>query len=171
MANIKVSEMPTATSINNEDYLMVVQGNENKKITAETLSLKPNIITGQLAENYTLTSNDYEKITLSSIATIGDNLSISNGGIKCAKSGFVKVSAKIVFNSCSAGEKWLTLLRDTAAAAAMPFNTSTNRISLSIPPLLINVQANQTFYMQVRGASGDVIRGARSYTEMTVEYV
>ena len=37
MANIKVSEMPLATSIAPEDLLTVVQGGGNKKITASTL--------------------------------------------------------------------------------------------------------------------------------------
>ena len=37
MANIKVSELNEATTINDEDLLMVVQGNENKKVSIETL--------------------------------------------------------------------------------------------------------------------------------------
>ncbi len=48
MANIKVSEMPTATSVNNEDYLMVVQGNENKKITYENLNNNFNLLSNQI---------------------------------------------------------------------------------------------------------------------------
>lgn len=37
MANIKVSELNEATTINNDDLLMVVQNNESKKISGETL--------------------------------------------------------------------------------------------------------------------------------------
>lgn len=35
MANIKVSELNTATSFNDEDYTMIVQNGENKKITRQ----------------------------------------------------------------------------------------------------------------------------------------
>lgn len=42
MANIKVSELPSATSLNDEDLVMIVQNNESKKINGENL-LKRNI--------------------------------------------------------------------------------------------------------------------------------
>ena len=35
MANIKVSELPSASSFGDNDYAMIVQGGENKKITKE----------------------------------------------------------------------------------------------------------------------------------------
>lgn len=37
MANIKVSELPTATEFNDDDYVMIVQSNTNKKITKENM--------------------------------------------------------------------------------------------------------------------------------------
>lgn len=37
MANIKVSELPTATSFEDDDYVMIVQSNTNKKITKENM--------------------------------------------------------------------------------------------------------------------------------------
>lgn len=37
MANIKVSELPSATSLNDEDLVMIVQNNESKKISGEDL--------------------------------------------------------------------------------------------------------------------------------------
>ncbi len=129
------------------------------------------IITAELPSNYTVTSSDYERLTLSSAVNIGGNLEISNGGIKCKKEGYVKVSAKLSFNSCSTGLKWLNITRDDANAFSMPFNTSTTRISLSIPPAVIWVTANQTFYMRVLGTNGDIVRGGRQYTEMTIEYI
>ena len=37
MANIKVSELPTATHFDDDDYVMIVQSNTNKKITKENM--------------------------------------------------------------------------------------------------------------------------------------
>lgn len=37
MANIKVSEMPQANSVNDIDLLMIVQGTANKKVTKQVL--------------------------------------------------------------------------------------------------------------------------------------
>ena len=37
MANVKVSEMATATSFENDDYTMIVQSNKNKKITKQNM--------------------------------------------------------------------------------------------------------------------------------------
>lgn len=54
MANIKVSELNTATSFNDEDYTMIVQNGENKKITKENLNKS---ISGEYAR--VIMSNDY----------------------------------------------------------------------------------------------------------------
>lgn len=40
MANIKVSEMTEATSFDDGDYTMIVQGNQNKKISKENMLLE-----------------------------------------------------------------------------------------------------------------------------------
>ena len=37
MANIKISELPTATSFEDDDYVMIVQSNANKKITKQNM--------------------------------------------------------------------------------------------------------------------------------------
>ena len=37
MSTIKVSEMPTATSFEDDDYVMIVQSNTNKKITKQNM--------------------------------------------------------------------------------------------------------------------------------------
>ena len=134
-------------------------------------TLKPNILTAHLGSNHTLSSTAYEQLTLVESVNIGSDLSINSGGIKCSRTGYVKVSAKMSFNSCSIGLKWFTIYRDNEASFAMPFNAGTDRISLSIPPTVIYVNANQIFYMKVLGASGDVIRNGRAYTEMTIEYI
>lgn len=37
MANVKISELPTATTFNDDDYTVVVQNNTTKKITKENM--------------------------------------------------------------------------------------------------------------------------------------
>lgn len=39
MANIKVSELPSASSFEDNDYAMIVQGGENKKIAKENMAI------------------------------------------------------------------------------------------------------------------------------------
>lgn len=143
-------------------------GTEFRKIVKNSIA---SIMTAELSSNHTLSTTDYEKLTLSQSVNIGNSFEINNGGVKCLKSGYVKVSGKMSFNSCSTGLKWLNIIREDANAFSMPFNTSTTRISLSIPPTLIWVTENQTFYMRALGANGDVVRSTRQYTEMTIEYV
>ena len=56
MANIKISELNEATSVNNEDLLMVVQNNENKKVPAQLL--KPYFLYNGNASSTSITLSD-----------------------------------------------------------------------------------------------------------------
>lgn len=64
MANIKVSELPSATSLNDEDLVMIVQNNESKKISGEVINSK---IDGEewhdmvLINNWETYAQDYQK--------------------------------------------------------------------------------------------------------------
>ena len=131
-----------------------------------------NIITASLSSNHTLSSDGvYELLELASDVVVGSNLSVANDTVVCGKSGTVLISGKMAFNSCSAGLKWFTIYRNNGSILAFPINTSTNRISISIPPTLFTVSAGDDIDMRVNGATGDVVRAGRSYTELTVEYV
>lgn len=96
MANIKVSELNTATSFNDEDYTMIVQSGENKKIaknnllsTTEaqiaTISDKlGNHLVGMMANDYTInTINTIETLPINSVVrSYGNKLTLDNNGIR-----------------------------------------------------------------------------------------
>ena len=132
----------------------------------------PNIMTATLSSNETLSSTSYTILPLSSSSSIGTKLSISNDGIKIgAGVTKVKVSAKASFNNNATGLKWLTIFKNTDAFIANPHNLSARGMVYS-PTVMIDVQQNDILYMEIQGASGDIIRGGPgNYTTMTVEVV
>lgn len=66
MANIKVSELPSTTSFNDEDYTMIVQGGETKKITKFDL----------LQTTSSITYSDFTSETISVNASSNSSLSL-----------------------------------------------------------------------------------------------
>lgn len=60
MANIKVSEMTQADSVNDLDLLMIVQGNTNKKVTKQTLLEEVNNRVAESEENISALQTDLD---------------------------------------------------------------------------------------------------------------
>lgn len=48
MAEIKVSELPTASNFNDDDYTMIVQNNTSKKITKENMNISYKYSTNEI---------------------------------------------------------------------------------------------------------------------------
>lgn len=175
MANIKVSEMPTTTIVNDEDYFMMVQGNQNKKITVGTLSLKPNILTASGTTNITTGNNTYDKIPLEITTQIGDKLSISNdGGIKIGTGvSYIKISGTITFSTISgSGQRHhLNIWKNSSSQATATGRLTGTWETLATDTRLISVQENDVIYLIARtqDGSGAVVNGSSS--RLTVEVV
>ena len=182
MANIKVSELTTATQFNDDDYTMIVQNGENKKITKENAfndineeidaKTQKHAITAELESNYTITTTDYEKIPLTYEIKVGTKLTLNNGGIKIGSGvSKVKVSAKISFNSvASSGVKWLTIHRNNDAMVPNPMILNARGMIYSTDRI-IPVSENDIIYVKVLGTANDIVRGGTGYTCLTVEVV
>lgn len=92
MATIKVSEMTSATTFENDDYAMIVQSNKNKKITKENMfssienSKQDNLISGTNIKTINgesiLGSGDLNTYNIISTATVEGNVKIGKIGIE-----------------------------------------------------------------------------------------
>lgn len=84
MANIKVSELNTATSFNDEDYTMIVQNGENKKITKENMnkSICGEYLTATMTNDYSFQQpNNAEILPLNIKDTNTNKLTLTNNKI------------------------------------------------------------------------------------------
>lgn len=63
MANIKVSEMPQANSVNDVDLLMIVQGTTNKKVTKQVLMEDVNTTLSNIQEEQETQNTNIENNT------------------------------------------------------------------------------------------------------------
>lgn len=178
MANIKVSEMPTATSINNEDYLMVVQGNENKKITYEKLNNKINMI-GSFAKaimdsDYTVVQdNTIEVVPLTTFYEKSGNFTINNDGIRIG-SGISKiiVSGSIYFYTGVSGKEAISYIyKNNTQVSSINTKKSDNYETSTFPMIPITVSEGDIIKIAVNvqnGGAGAVIKNYQQGTFLTV---
>ena len=123
-----------------------------------------------------------KKMTLESSVNCSNHCSISSGGIKCAKSGYVLVSGQAQFygvndnNVCN-----LAIYQNSTAIALNASRSANDRTTIVVSPRLIQVAANDVFYIYVSNTSSSVGQaGATSSTVtdidkqknyLTVQYV
>jgi hypothetical protein len=182
MANIKVSELTTATQFNDEDYTMIVQNGENKKITKENAfndineeintKTQRHVITVQLENNFSKTIADYETLPFTVETKAGTKLTLSNNSVIIGSGvSKIKVSAKASFNTiATSGLKWLTIFKNNDAVSPNPRNLSA-RDMIYATEVLVSVNENDIITVKVNGTINDVIRGGIGYTYLTVEVV
>lgn len=173
MANIKVSEMPTATSVNNEDYLMVVQGNENKKITANNLLINSNIAAASTSTSQTTTTTNGEKVPMTGGTIVGSKLTLTNdGGVKIGNGvSYVKAWGSMIFSTISGtnGRHHIQIFRNSTSMGSLAFRLVGSWSAINIPPVLIPVNPNDVIYLYARTQDGS---GATIYNAtLTVEVV
>ncbi len=176
MANIKVSEMPTTTTANDEDYLMIVQNNESKKITIENLNsnFEKNIITAIGTENLTTTTQALELIKIASMATVGSKLSVSNNTIKIGSGvSYVKINGMLTFATISGvGQRHHVYIRKNSTNAI----TSSRRLNgtwetIETATIVIPVEENDTISLYVRSQDGTGAMVDMNGCRLTVEVV
>lgn len=128
-------------------------------------------ISGQTDKNLTVA---YANLTLAAVTTVGSTLTISGGGIKCAKAGRVMISASAYFGGVSNGNvcNVRALIGSTVAAQASD-RANSDRCHLAIPPRITTVAAGDVIYMAVANTSAATgsVEGTRTQTWMTVQYV
>lgn len=109
-----------------------------------------------------------KKMTLESAVNCSDYLSLDNGGIKCAKAGYVLVSAEVQFygvndnNVCN-----LAIYRGSSTVALSASRSANDRTEVVVAPKLISVSANDTLYLYVSNTSTDVGQAGATSSSVT----
>ena len=129
-------------------------------------------MTARLSSNVSL-STSYKVVTLASYASVGDSLSISSGGIKCAKAGTVLVSGQAHFTSVTDQDICYTAIyKDSTQMLFSAERSSGAIVNVTPTPSLITVAAGDVLYLEVcntSAARGTVSTASATY--MTVMYV
>lgn len=119
-------------------------------------------------------STSYQKITMAANTTVGIDLSVSSGGIKCAKAGTVLVSGQAYFNDVNDTNVCnLALYKNSGQWTYTSHRASGQRAMLYVSPILVNVAAGDILYLYASNtttAAGSIPNTA-SATYMTVQYV
>lgn len=127
-------------------------------------------------------SSTYKKMTLESAVNCSDHCSISSGGIKCAKAGYVLVSGQVQFSGVNDNNVCnLSIYKNNVSVALSAARSSGDRTEIVVSPHLINISANDVFYIYVANTSSSAGQaGATSSTltdidktknYLTVQYV
>lgn len=140
--------------------------------------LEKSTITASISDNYKIQANaTYEQLILDTSNVKGTGFSVitennaNKGGIKIgAEIEKVLISAKVVFNTVTAGTKWLSIYKNNSVIVAFPAVIS-DRNALVIPDIQIDVAQNDVIVVRVQGNANDVIRGTSAYSHITVKEV
>ena len=172
MANIKVSELNTALSFNSDDYTMIVQNNENKKISKANI-LKGNAITVLLSSNKTINqTGESEKLGFTITgAKQGAGLTLDNNDIIIGASiSYIMVSAQVYwYNPLTIDtKKTITIYKNSSIVANNLMYVNATNVHQVLGAIIIPVAENDRISMTVSGAQGDTISYYSSNTYLTV---
>ena len=132
MANIKISQMPTATNFEDDDYLMIVQSNKNKKITKANMNFdyaysSNEIIIGKWIDDKPL----YRKV-----------ITIS-GGIASGESTYAHNISNVDIININSGKSfmWNTTIGKSQMLPTNQYDTVDNfdRLDMSVDRTNINI--------------------------------
>ena len=121
-----------------------------------------------------------KKMTMASDVDCSDDLSISSGGIKCAKAGYILASAQVYFHGVSNQHICnVAIYKNSTSICASTARASGDRTEVVVAPRLISVAANDVIYVYVSNSSSAAgYAGGTSSsapdpnkTHLTVQYV
>lgn len=141
----------------------------------EALGFKSNII-GVLSANVTAGNSNPIKLSLSQKTRFGTKFSIRNDGI-LIPAGVTKVlvSAQTYFSSTGGNDihKAMVFIGSISANVDALLNISTSYNTISIPPVIIDVEPGDILYLYSQGVANDVWNGNGSaqYNRLFVEEV
>lgn len=137
MANIKVSEMTEATSFDDGDYTMIVQANQNKKISKENMLLEVGKLSNLETTNKSNIVNSINEV---------NNIATNN-----AKDNIYSL------NEIDTGKTWIDgkpIYRKTLFISALP-----NATTILYDTTVTNLR--EFIYLYGRASGGLIINGAR----------
>lgn len=120
----------------------------------------------------------YYKVTTASSTAVGSNLSISSGGIKCSKAGYVLVSGQAQFTGMDDHQVCNVQIRKNSTTVAHSASRSAGSVAeVVVAPRLIQVAANDVIYLYVANTSNPngTVAGTTAADKLknylTVQYV
>lgn len=183
----KLSSSTSSTSASLAATPSAVKSAYDLANTANNLATNVNtnsyqVMTACVSAIVTGLSSTYKKMTLESSVNCSDHCSISSGGIKCAKAGYVLVSGQVQFSGVNDNNVCnLSIYKNSASIALSAARSANDRTEIVVSPHLINVSANDVFYIYVANTSSSTGQaGATSSTltdidktknYLTVQYV
>lgn len=122
-------------------------------------------------------ANTGEKVPLAGVKINiggGDYLSITSGGIRCAREGYVQASASIYLNNLTAGDTTALMILKNEETIAYTYEVKNATVAYhNISPVTFKVNAGDIIYMFTRNNTG--ARGTTntlaSTTRLVVQYV
>lgn len=165
MSNIKISEMPSATSVSGSDIIPIVQGGVSKKAEVQKLNQAEILQFGNNALWTNPYSNQYNPITIEQKKQSGSNFSVANNKITCLN------DVKFLYNlnvSLAQGStnsnKFFRLRKNGNTDIFTMLQNSTNQVfGLSISSILVEAQAGDYFEVCYYGGNTDKIDQQRLF--------
>lgn len=135
-------------------------------------SIKQDCILAWLGSNGNIELDGYQQMQLYSKTNLGNCFSINNGMIKVNKAGYYEVSGQIHFQSIqSAGVKWLEIRDNNDTYISATPNYIDNRCSISVSPIIVYLNANQSIQLKIDANQGDKVRKDYAYTWLYVKRI
>ena len=104
----------------------------------------------------------------------GDYLSLSNGGIKCAREGYVQASASLYLNNLTAGDTTALMILKNEETVAYVYEKKDATVAYhNISPVTFKVNAGDIIFMFARNntAARGTTNTLASTTRLSVQYV
>lgn len=171
MEEVKISELPEATNVNDEDLLMIVQGGYNKKVSKEVLERDlqeqvndKNVITVGITSNISVSTAGTNDINLNKIiSSVGNKLTLSSGKIVIGEGvDHVLISGQGQMNITTGnGDAKNFYIQKNNTVIISNLNTIIRsyalNVSRAIGGFLVDVSQGDTISYQVYAGVGDSI--------------
>lgn len=174
MASVKVSEMVEATHFDDNDYAMIVQGNQNKKISKENMfKNNPNEFIVVTISDSQLISTNSQVIFNQNILEQG-NFTLLNGNIIIGENiNHIRVSGSVFVENWAGSTNYLwNRVKKNSTYISGSINGSTGSfLSASIPYIIIDVEENDIISLIVDSPSGGTLRSGSANTWLCIEKI
>ena len=172
----KITALDETTTINDENLVPIVQGNETKYVKVGTLSPTPMYCVATITTSPTISSNYYVPLNL--ISKINGDFSLQDGGIKIPSGvNHIRVSGSVFINNWPGGTNYLwgriyrTRGTQNGAISGSITGTPSAYLSAPIPSSIIDVQEGDIIKLMADSGSGGTIRGYTENTWLMIEKI
>ena len=165
MSNIKISEMPQATSVSGSDIIPIVQSGVSKKAEVKELNQAEILLISNTALWTNPSSNNYNPITISQKSQLGSNFSVADNKITCLNDVTFLYNFNVSLQQGSTGSNKFFRLRKNGNTDmfTMLQNSTSSIVAMSISSILVEAQAGDYFEVCYYGVNTDKIDQQRLF--------